>query len=506
MQFEFLGYKIKKAEDALPEVVVSPANTDGATVVDSNMAGYFSASLDLDGTFKTDNEQIAKYRSVSFYSACDSAIDEIVNEIVVTEDGSSEIDLNLDDVKLSQSIKDKIIVEFKYITKLLDFKHNSYDIVRDWYIDGKLFYYIIIDTDKPKDGILELRWIDPRKIKKIKNIRKKKLQSGVEVVDNIDEFYIYNDKGISEGSNVGVKLNKDSVVMCPCGTVDKTTGRVVGYLHKALKPVNSLKYIEDASVIYTITRAPMKRIFYVDVGNMPKPKAEQYVNDLMAKYRNKIVYDAATGEVKDDKKHASILDDYWMPRREGNRGTEITTLEGGQSLITSDLLDYFQKDLLNSLNVPLSRLRQDSTTFNIGRSSEITRDEIKFSKFIDRLRGKLSYLFTELLKTQLISKGIMTLDNWEEFKTDLKYDFKKDNLYAEMKENDILMQRLNSLQIIDQYVGKYYSPDWVRKHVLKQTDEDIAEIDKSKEDDRKAELDAAEHQGKIQQTINGEPK
>lgn len=506
MQFEFLGYKIKKSEDTLPEVVVSPANTDGATVVDSNMAGYYSASLDLEGTFKTDNEQIAKYRAISNYSACDSAIDEIVNEIVVSEDGSTNIELNLDDSKLSQAIKDKIHLEFNYIMNLLDFKHNSYDIVRDWYIDGRLFYYIIIDTAKPKEGIVELRWVDPRKIKKVKNVSKKKLQSGIEVVSNIEEYYIYNDRGITEGSNVGVKLNKDSVVMCPCGTIDKTTGRIFGFLHKALKPVNSLKYIEDASVIYTITRAPMKRIFYVDVGNMPKQKAEQYVNDLMAKYRNKVVYDAATGEVKDDKKHASILDDYWMPRREAGKGTEITTLEGGQSLITSDLLDYFQKELLNALNVPLSRLRQDSTTFNIGRSSEITRDEIKFSKFIDRLRNKLSLLFTELLKTQLIAKGIMTLDNWEEFKSNLKYDFKKDNLYAEMKENDILMQRLNSLQIIDQYVGKYYSADWVRKNVLRQTDEDIKEIEKSKEVDRTAELEAASHQGKIQQQIEGEPQ
>lgn len=507
MEIEVLGYKIqKKADSKVIESVVPPSARDGSTVVDysSQMAGYYSTSLDLEGVFKNENEQIAKYRNVATHSQCDSAIDEIINEIIVSQDGACDIELNLDDSKLSPPIKEKINNEFKNIVDLLGFKHNAYEIVKDWYIDARLCVYPMVDKDKATEGIKEIRFIDPRKIKKIKKINKKKLQTGIEVITDVEEFFLFNDKGVTDTSSQGVRLHKDSVVFIPCGYIDKTSGKIIGYLHKVLKPVTSLKYIEDASVIYTITRAPLKRIFYIDVGMLNKAKAEQYVEEIMTKYRNKIVYDAATGEVKDDRKHSSMLEDIWMPRRDGNKGTEITTLEGSQSLITSDLLEYFKQELLHSLNVPISRLRQDTNAFNIGRSSEITRDEVKFSKFIDRLRNKFSELFTELLKLQLISKGIMSLENWTEFKKELKYDFKKDNLYAEMKENDILMQRLNSLQIIDQYVGKYYSADWVRKNILRQTDKDIKEIDGVIEKERSLELDMAAHKGEVQQKMTGE--
>jgi hypothetical protein len=346
-----------------------------------------------------------------------------------------------------------------------------------------------------------MRPIDPRKIRKIKNIVKEKNPKGVEIVKSIEEYYLYNDKGITETTVQGVRLPIDSVVYAPSGLVDANTSLTLGHLHKAIKLVNQLKMMEDALVIYRISRAPERRIFYVDVGNLPKMKAEQYVNDLMNKFRNKIVYDATTGEVRDDRKHLSMMEDFWMPRREGGKGTEITTLPGGQTLGQIEDIQFFQNKLYQALNVPMTRLKGDQG-FNIGRSSEITRDEIKFNKFVQRIRKKFAMLFMDALRVQLILKGIINPDDWEEIQGSIRFDFMRDNYYAELKENEILQGRISTLQNIDPFVGKYYSVEWVKKNVLQMSDEDIKEIEKQKLDDRRLELDIADHTGNVQVAQN----
>jgi hypothetical protein len=377
---------------------------------------------------------------------------------------------------------------------LLRFSEKGHDIFRQWYIDGRLNYHILIDEKNPRNGIQELRPIDPRKIRRIKNVKKEKNPKGVEVVVSVDEYYIYNDKGITEQTTQGVRLTLDSVLYCGSGMVDLNTGMMLSYLHKAIKPVNQLKMIEDAVVIYRISRAPERRIFYVDVGNLPKVKAEQYVNDLMNRYKNKIVYDANTGEVRDDRKHLSMLEDFWMPRREGGKGTEITTLPGGQNLGDIQDIQYFQTKLYQSLNVPTSRLQSD-TGFTLGRSTEISRDELKFQKYIARLRKKFSGLFNDALKIQLIAKGIINEADWDLIKKDLHYDFMKDNAFAELKDSELMSQRLQALQMIEPYIGKFYSVDWVKKNILRMSEEQIEDIEDQIEAEGNYQMSNAQQQG-----------
>lgn len=468
----------KKPDKENPLSVVPPSSEDGSTVITtaSGAANYYGLVLDMDSIVKNENDLIRRYREVAQYSDCDSAITDIVNEAIVTDDNKS-IELKLDDLKVSESIKKKITDEFEEVLKLFDFEEFGPDIFRQWYIDGRVYYQVLIDPANIKKGITELRKIDPRKIRKIKNVKKQRNEKGIDVVKSIDEFYIYNDKGISEQTSQGVKLSLDSVIYCPSGLIDPNSGMTLGHLHKAVKPTNQLKMIEDAVVIYRISRAPERRIFYIDVGNLPKLKAEQYVNDIMNKFRNKIVYDATTGETRDDRRHLSMMEDFWMPRREGGKGTEITTLPGGQTLGQIEDVQYFQSKLYQALNVPLGRL-QPTQGFSLGRSSEITREEVKFNKFVTRLRKKFSNLLVDALRIQLVSKGIIRDDEWYDMKQSIQFDFQKDNYFSELKENEVLMTRLAALQQIDLYVGKYYSIEWVAKNVLMQSDKDIEEIAK----------------------------
>lgn len=470
--------RTKKKEKENPLSVVPPSSEDGSTIITTagGAANYYGLVLDMDSIVKNENDLIRRYREVAQYSDCDSAITDIVNEAIVTEDDKS-IELNLDNLKVSDGIKKKITDEFDQVLRLFDFEEFGPDIFRQWYIDGRVYYQVLIDPANIKNGITELRKIDPRKIRKIKNVKKQRNEKGIDVVTSIDEFYIYNDKGISEQTSQGVKLSLDSVIYCPSGLIDPNSGMTLGHLHKAVKPTNQLKMVEDAVVIYRISRAPERRIFYVDVGNLPKLKAEQYVNEIMNKFRNKIVYDATTGETRNDRKHLSMMEDFWMPRREGGKGTEITTLPGGQTLGQIEDIQYFQNKLFQALNVPLGRL-QPTQGFSLGRSTEITREEVKFNKFVTRLRKKFANLITDALRIQLIAKGIIRDDEWFNIKQEIQYDFQKDNYFTELKENEVLMTRLAALQQIDLYVGKYYSIEWVAKNVLQLNDGDIEEIAK----------------------------
>jgi len=492
---ELFGFEIsrKKAKE-LPSVV-APYADDGSTVTSSVNAGaYYSLVVDLEGVVKNENDLIRRYREVAQYPDCDTAIDDIVNEAIVVEEDSEAVKLNTDNVNVSDNIKKKIREEFEEVLYLLRFSEKGHDIFRQWYIDGRLNYHILIDEKNPRNGIQELRPIDPRKIRRIKNVKKEKNPKGVEVVVSVDEYYIYNDKGITEQTTQGVRLTLDSVLYCGSGMVDLNTGMMLSYLHKAIKPVNQLKMIEDAVVIYRISRAPERRIFYVDVGNLPKVKAEQYVNDLMNRYKNKIVYDANTGEVRDDRKHLSMLEDFWMPRREGGKGTEITTLPGGQNLGDIQDIQYFQTKLYQALNVPTSRLQSD-TGFTLGRSTEISRDELKFQKYIARLRKKFSGLFNDALKIQLIAKGVINEVDWDLIKKDIRYDFMKDNAFAELKDSELLTQRLQALQMIEPYIGKFYSVDWVKKNVLRMSEEQIEDIEDQIEVEGNYQMSNAQQQG-----------
>jgi hypothetical protein len=497
---ELFGFELKRKKEQPLVSVVPPSSADGATIVNTgvNAGGYYGMVMDMDSVVKNENDLIRRYREISQYSDCDGAIEDIVNEAVVASEEKRPVEIILDNLKVSEGIKNKIRAEFDEIYKLLKFQERAHEIFRTWYIDGRLYYQILIDEKNVRDGIVELRYIDPRKIRKIKNVKKEKdPKSGVEIIKQIDEFYLYNDKGITEQSTQGVRLAVDSVIHCPSGYVDQNTGMSMSYLHKAIKPVNQLKMIEDALVIYRISRAPERRIFYVDVGNLPKLKAEQYVNDIMNKFRNKIVYDATTGETRDDRRHLSMMEDFWMPRREGGKGTEITTLPGGQNLGQIEDIEYFQNKLYHALNVPISRL-QAQQGFSIGRSQEISRDEVKFNKFIIRLRKKFSVLFLESLKVQLVAKNIITIDDWEEMRNAIRFDFLEDNHFSELKDAEILTNRITLLQQLDPYVGKYFSEDWVRREVLRLTEEEIKAMDRQMQDSRNQQLDFANHQGQLQ--------
>lgn len=477
---EIFGFEIKKKQlKKTGGDIVSPSVDDGSTLISTlgAAAAYYGMTVDLEGVIKNENDLIRRYREISQYGDCDTAVEDICSEAIVVNSDEQSVEVVLDDVNLSSGIKKKITEEFDNILKLYKFDVKGHDIFRSWYVDGRLYYHILLDETDISKGIQELRFVDPRKIRRIKNIKKGKNDKGIDVVKSIDEFYIYNDKGINENTSQGVKLSIDSVIYCPSGLVDANSNTMLGHLHKAIKPVNQLKMIEDSLVIYRVSRAPERRIFYIDVGNLPKLKAEQYVNDIMNKYRNKIVYDAATGEVRDNRKHLSMMEDFWMPRREGGKGTEITTLSGGQNLGQIDDINYFQNKLYQCLNVPISRMKPDQG-FSLGRTNEITRDEVKFNKFIERLRRRFSVLFSEALRVQLIAKNIIRPDEWEEISQDIRFDFQEDNHFAELKEIEILNTRLESLNRIQQHVGTYYSMNYVKRFVLKQTDKEIEEIQK----------------------------
>ena len=493
---QLFGFEILRKKERELDSIVAPNPQDGSTVVNTgvNAGGYYGMVMDLDGVIKNENDLIRRYREVATYSDCDGAIEDIVSEAIVYDEEDQTVTINLDDVELSEPIKKKIRIEFDEVLKLLKFHDRGHEIFRTWYVDGRTYWHILLDEKNLKQGIVELRYIDPRKIRRIKNVVKSRTPQGVEVVKEVQEYYLYNDKGITEQTTQGVKLSLDSVVYTPSGFMDSNTGMMMSYLHKAIKPTNQLKMIEDSLVIYRISRAPERRIFYVDVGNLPKVKAEQYVNDIMNKFRNKIVYDATTGEVRDDRRHLSMMEDFWMPRREGGKGTEITTLPGGQNLGEIQDIEYFQQKLYRALNVPIGRLQQEGG-FSIGRAQEISRDEVKFNKFIVRLRTKFSNMFTDALRIQCIAKGIIRPEEWDALKQDIRYNFVEDNHYAELKDNEILMGRLNTLQIIEPYLGRFYSMDWVRKNVLQLTEDEIEEMQKQIDTDEEYHMNDAERTG-----------
>jgi hypothetical protein len=474
----FFGFEIKRQETSsrVPSVI-APNSDDGSSLI-STGASYYGYSLNLDTIASNENDLIKRYREMSQIPEVDSAIEDIVNEAIVSDDDSPAVQLNLDELKVSDKIKKRIIEEFDEVLNLFKFDKRGHDYFRSWYVDGRVYFQILVDEKKVSEGIQELRFVDPVKIKKVKEIIKEKDKvSGVEVIKEVKEYFVYNEKGITNTTNQGVKLARDSIIYCPSGVTDYNNSVVIGHLHKVIKIANQLKMVEDALVIYRLARAPERRIFYIDVGNLPKIKAEQYIRDIMNKYRNKLTYDVNTGEVKDDRKHLSMLEDFWMPRREGGKGTEITTLQGGQNLGQIEDVEYFKGKLYQALNVPVSRL-QPQQGFSLGRSSEITREEIKFAKFILRLRQKFGDIFSEALKIQLILKRVITPEEWDEMVLNIRFEFMKDNYFSELKENEILTQRIQMAQLMEPYVGKYYSMEYVRRNILKQNDKEIAEIDK----------------------------
>jgi len=473
---KLFGFEITRLgqgdSDSLPSFV-APTNDDGALEIQEG--GIFGQYLDLEGKSKSEEELINRYREMAMQPECETAIDDIINEAVVQEDKESPVSVNLDGIDFGAGVKKRITEEFDNVMRLLDFSNYGADIFKRWYVDGRLYYHNVIDVDRPNEGLKELRFIDPRQIKKVrKAIEKKDADTNVSVFKEFEEFFVYSEMGISN-SEQGIKIAKDSVTYVTSGLLDKDGKQVISYLHKAIKPLNQLRAVEDAVVIYRLSRAPERRIFYVDVGNLPKGKAEQYLRDIMARYKNKIVYNATTGEIDDSRKHMSMLEDFWMPRREGGRGTEVSTLPGGQNLGEMDDVNYFKSKLYKSLNVPSSRLDSENQ-FSIGKTEEITRDEIKFNKFIKKLRIRFSHLFDDLLKKQLILKGVIAPEDWEELKDNIFYDFKADTHFAELKNQEILREKIGLLGEIEPYVGKYFSRQMVLKDILGYSDQDIEDL------------------------------
>jgi hypothetical protein len=482
---EFFGFEINrkstKGKD-LPSFVPK-TDEDGTGVIQAG--GHFGAYIDMDGDkAKNDNDLIMKYRDIASQPECDAAVEDIINESIVGDNDESPVNIILDELEVSDKIKESIKHEFESVLSLLSFNSYAHDIFRRWYVDGRLPYHIIINNENPKKGIQELRYIDPTKLRKVKEIEElTDPKTGAKLIKKTDEFFLFQDKTMN-GANQGLKIYPDAIAYATSGVMDPSRKRILSYLHKALKPVNQLRMMEDSLVIYRISRAPERRIFYIDVGNLPKGKAEEYLRGIMNQYRNKLVYDANTGDIKDDKKHMSMLEDFFLPRREGGRGTEITTLPGGENLGQIDDIIYFQKKLYKSLNVPVNRLEQESQ-FSLGRSSEITRDEVKFKKFIDRLRKRFSDLFMQLLKTQLLLKGIITREDWKVWKEKIAFDYIEDNYFSELKQSEMLKERFDMLSNLDQYVGKYISNEWIRKNVLRQSDDEIEEIKKQIDQENK---------------------
>lgn len=482
----FFGFEIRRkdpeeVQDKQPSFAPE-VNDDGAVVVAAG--GAYGTVVDLQGAARTEAELVTKYREISMHPEVERAIDDILNDAIVYAEKEKVVQINLDDVKLSANIKKLITQEFDNVMALLDFERSGWDVFRRWYVDGRIYYHIIIDITKPADGIKELRYIDPRKLRKIREIqRKRDKQSQTTTVKTYQEYFVYNDRGfqnkageIGTASAVqGLKIAPDSILHVTSGVLDPNNTVVLSHLHQAIKPLNQLRALEDATIIYRISRAPERRIFYIDVGNLPKMKAEQYMRDMMIRHKNKVVYDASTGEIRDDRKFMTMLEDFWFPRREGTRGTEITTLPAGQNLGELADVEYFQKKLYESLNVPPTRL-QSENTFVFGNNQEMARDEIKFTKFIDRLRARFNQVFLVALEKQLILKNIMTEDDWKNVVADIKFDYAKDNYFEQQKQSAVLRDRLSTLQQLDPYIGKYYSHTWVRKHILYQSDEDIEEM------------------------------
>jgi hypothetical protein len=483
------GFEIKrsKAEVAaaptLQPQISAPTNDDGA--ININAGGYFATYLDLESSFKNEGDLITRYREMSMQPELETAIDDIVNESVIHDESGKSVTIILDDLEQPDNIKDMIRAEFDNVLRLLDFSNSGPDVFRNWYIDGRLFYQVLLDEKNPRAGIQELVYVDPRKIKKVRSINKKKdPRTGAELITGYQEYYVYNDKASTQGQVIvqtptvdsGIKIATDAVVNINSGLLDPKKNMVLSYLHKAIKPLNQLRMVEDAVVIYRLSRAPERRVFYIDVGNMPRIKAEQYLRDMMTKFRNKVVYDSTTGEVKDDRKFMSIMEDFWIPRRGEGKSTEITTLPPGQQLGEMGDVKYFEEKLYKSLNVPLSRL-VPQTGFTLGRSTEITRDELKFMRFIEKLRNKFSLLFDELMQRQLALKGICSVEEWNYLKEKIHYDFLKDNNFSELKEAELTASRIALMTQIDPYIGTYYSKQWVRKNILHLNEDEIKQID-----------------------------
>ena len=475
------SFKRKAIDDKKKAVSFAAENEDGAYEI-SPTGGYFGQYMDIQGDkFQSDKDLIMKYRSISAYPEVDMAIEDICNEAITDENGII-VKLNLDNLDQKDNVKDLIMEEFDRILNLTNFSMTAYDTFRRWYIDGRLFYHCVINDAKPDAGLIELRQIDPTKIRKVKETEKvKDPKTGAELVKEVGEYYLYQDD-VMTNNGEGLRINTDAIIQVNSGLLNEERNKVVGYLNKALKPLNQLSMMEDSLVIYRISRAPERRIFYIDVGNLPKGKAEEYLNNTMNKYRNKIVYDPTTGAIKDEKIHRNIMEDFWLPRREGGRGTEIDTLPGGTNLGEIEDIQYFQQKLYRSLNIPMSRLTE-ADAFSVGRSSEITRDELKFQKFIDRCRGKFSTLFYEALKRQLILKKIIVPSDWVNIREDIVVEYSRDNYYAELKDGEILKERIEMLQMMDEYIGSFWSKEWVRRNILKLTDEDIKQIAKDNKED-----------------------
>ena len=476
--FEF---KRKKSEDKSQNESFAPLiQDDGAVVVAAG--GAYGTYVDMEGSARTEAELVTRYREMALHGELDSAIEDIVNEAIVTDDSQPIVKINLDYTDLSDNIKNIIIQEFENVQQLFEFNTHAFDIFRRWYVDGRLYYHAIIDESRPQDGIKEFRYIDPRKIRKVREVKRKPVpKSNITVTQNQAEYFIYNEKGfnpniaqsgMTSASTSGLKISSDAILHVTSGVTDKNNQLVLSHLHKAIKPLNQLRTLEDATLIYRISRAPERRIFYIDVGNLPKMKAEQYLRDIMTRFKNRLVYDSATGEVRDDRKFMTMLEDFWLPRREGGKGTEIQTLPPGQNLGQLEDVKYFQRNLYKCLNIPVNRIEPEQT-YNLGRATEITRDEIKFAKFIKRLQIRFSELFTKALEKQLILKKVLTPEDWQQLSYQIKFDFCQDNYYSELKQLDVMTNRMNVLGLTDPFVGKYFSTEMIRKAVLRQTDEEI---------------------------------
>ncbi len=488
------GFSIEDTEK-IPPGVVSPVPENNADGSDHYLtSGFFGSYVDIEGIYRTEFDLIKRYREMALHPECDSAIEDIIQEAIVSDTHDSPVEIELSNLNASDGIKSKIREEFKAVKDLLDFDKKAHEIYRNWYIDGRLYYHKVIDLKKPEEGIVELRYIDSMKMRYVRQQKKAEKDVRMANVNNdnpmeyefpeIEEYFVYSPKSTypsqmpsaMAGGNKGIKMTRDSVAYCTSGLVDRNKGSTLSYLHKAIKAVNQLRMIEDSLVIYRLSRAPERRIFYIDVGNLPKIKAEQYLRDVMMRYRNKLVYNADTGEIKDDKKYMSMLEDFWLPRREGGRGTEITTLPGGQNLGEITDIKYFQEKLFKALNVPVTRIGGDGG-FNLGRSSEILRDEVKFSKFVGRLRKRFSALFSDILKTQLLLKNVITPEDWDIMSQHIQYDFLYDNHFAELKDSELMAERLTMVASAEPYVGRYFSQDYLRRKILRQTDEEILEQD-----------------------------
>lgn len=520
MEFKLFGLKLGNNKKPLSSSentkirrsFVLPQGDDDSVNIEA-AGGFFGQYVDFDHSTRNDADLIYKYREMSMHPECEAAIDDIVSDGIVSEENAASVKIILDAVEYSEDIKRRIIKEFNNVLTLLQFQTKGYEIFRRWYIDGKLVYHIIVDEKNPERGIAEMRYVDPVNIQKVKQYKRELNAQGHRIITGVDEFYVYSKDGFrtgmhmnmnASGTSNALKISPDAVVYLSSGLFDSRNKRSVGYLHKAIKPLNQLRMMEDAVVIYRLSRAPERRIFYIDVGNLPKQKAEQYVRDLMNKYRNKLIYDASTGEIRDDRRHMSMLEDYWLPRREGGKGTEITTLQGAQNLSELEDVKYFLKKLYKSLNVPLSRMDGEQKSFTIGKSTEITRDEIKFAKFINRLRNKFSELFYHTLKTQLILKKIMNEREWNRIKDKIFFDFLKDSYFAELKENEVALERAQVLGQLQQYVGVYYSKYWIQKNILGMNDTEIEtmqmQIEQEKEEEKqKQQAEAEQQQAEAQQ-------